>query len=205
MHVEFWFDPACPFCWLTSRWLNDVAPHRDLQIEWRPISLFFKNDPEPGSGMYEPSKRTRDLLRVVEAVRAAGHGDRIGALYTEFGRHIHARGELDFDVAATLQTVGLDTTLADALSDDRFDAAIRSAMDDGLSLTGQDVGTPLIAVRSESAGRVGLFGPVITRRPDKDGALKLWDGFVAMAETPGFYELKRTRDQGPESPPEDEI
>ena len=201
MNVELWFDPACPFCWVTSRWLNSVAPHRDLDVTWRPISLFFKNDPPEDSPFHASTKRTRDLLRVVEAVRHAGHGDRIGELYTELGTRIHNRGELDFDVAEVLEGLGLDAGLADALDDPTWDDAIRASMADGLGLTGEDVGTPLIAVDGRR-GRVGLFGPVITEVPDLDDGLRLWDGFVAMADTGGFYELKRTRTEAPTIPPE---
>lgn len=205
MKVSFWFDPACPFCWMTSRWVNAVASARDLEIDWQPISLFFKNDPDPDSGFYEPTKRTRDLLRVVESVRAAGHTDRIGELYTEMGRRIHHEEQLDFDVATILDELGLDRDHAEALDDERFDAAIRAAMDEGLGLTGEDVGTPLIGFEGGDGRRVGLFGPVITTFPRGDQALKLWDGVVAMAETEGFYELKRSRDTGPELPPDDTI
>ena len=202
MHIEFWFDPECPFCWLTSRWLTDVAPHRDLDIDWKPMSLLFKNDPPEGSRRQARWGRTRDLLRVVEAVRAAGDADRIGALYTEFGRHIHNRDELDFDVGASLHSVGLDAMYAAAVDDESFDAVIRESMDDGLGLTGIDVGTPIIALATEQAGRVGLFGPVIASRPEPADALELWDGFVKMVAVPGFYELKRGRAGGLEIPPE---
>lgn len=197
MRVEFWFDPVCPFCWATSRWINTVRPQRDLEIEWRPISLLFKNGMEEGHPFFEKASRTRDLLRVVEAARAAGHGDRIGNLYTEFGRRIHHRGELDFDVAEVLERVGLDPSFAAALTEESWDAVIRSSMDDGLALTGPDVGTPLIAVETDH-GRRGLFGPVITEVPAGDDALRLWDGFLALAGTRGFYELKRTRTSAPE-------
>jgi hypothetical protein len=205
MNIEFWFDPECPFCWLTSRWLNDVAPHRDLQIDWKPMSLLFKNNPPAGSRRSVRWGRTRDLLRVVEAVRAAGDADRIGSLYTEFGRHIHNRDELDFDVEASLEAVGLDAKFASALDDGSFDAVICESMDDGLGLTGTDVGTPIIALTTEQAGRVGLFGPVMASRPEPADALELWDGFVKMIAVPGFYELKRGRADGLEIPPEDTI
>ena len=196
MRIEFWFDPICPFCWATSRWINRVAPERDLDVEWRPISLFFKNGLQPGDHYHDEASRTRNLLRVVEAVRAGGHADRIGDLYTEFGRHIHHRHELDFDVAKVLVQVGLDASFADALDDDQFDQAIKDGMAEGLALTGDDVGTPLIAIDGRN-GRRGFFGPVITEVPDGDDALELWDGFVKMAGTNGFFELKRTRDAMP--------
>lgn len=170
MHVDFWFDPVCPFCWVTSRWLNQVTPHRDLDVTWRPISLLFKNEMDADHPFYVKARRTTDLLRVVEAVRAAGNADAIGRIYTEFGRHIHNREEFDFDVRPILAAVDVDADLADALNDPSWDDAIKDAMAAGLALTGDDVGTPLIAVDGP-AGRVGLFGPVITELPDLEASL----------------------------------
>jgi hypothetical protein len=197
MHVQFWFDPACPFCWMTSRWLVRVAAHRDLDIEWLPISLLIKNDTREGEPFFAEVSASRDMLRVVEAVRAAGHGDRIGELYTELGRLIHVLAA-PVDLPTVLEGLGLDRGLARAASDEHHDVAIRAAMDDGLALVGDAVGTPIIAVeRADGAGRVGLFGPVITELPDVDAALRLWDGFLAMVATDGFFELKRTRSEAP--------
>lgn len=197
VNVDFWFDPICPFCWATSRWINRVAPERDLDITWRPISLLIKNGiDDPSHPYFAAASRGLQLLRVVEAVRASGRADRIGDLYTEFGRHIHHRNELDFDVAAVLERLGLDAGLAEALDDEAWDDAITAAMADGLSLTGDDVGTPLIAV-GRPHGRVGAFGPVITEVPDVAGSVDLWDGFVTIIDAPGFFELKRTRTHAP--------
>ena len=203
MDVTFWFDPACPFCWMTSRWIRSIAPARDLQVDWQPISLLFKNDMGPDHPFFAGASRTRDLLRVVEAVRADGHADRIGDLYTAFGRFIHHEGRPDFDVAEVLASLGLDPGLASALDDESWDGAIRDAMAVGLGLTGTDVGTPLIAIDAPGGGRVGFFGPVLTEFPAGEAGLRLWDGYVAMITTPGFYELKRTRDRPPEQPPLD--
>lgn len=197
MKVEFWFDPVCPFCWMTSRWVQEVAPCRELEIEWRPISLLFKNNPPEDSPFYPKVSRTRDLLRVVESVRAAGHADRIGELYAAFGTRIHHHDDYDFDVSGILTDLGLDQRHADALSDDSFDAAIHEGMDDGLALTGNDVGTPIIAVTGRN-GRVGLFGPVITEMPKGEDRLALWDHYVGIAQIPSFFELKRTRTASPD-------
>lgn len=204
MQVQFYIDPVCPFCWQTSRWLKRVAPHRDLEIDWQPISLFFKNDPSPDSPFYEPTLRTLGLLRVMEAARNAGHEDRIGDLYTEFGRHIHNRQTPDFDLVAVLTELGLDASLADAREDELLDAQIRAAMDVGLALVGNDVGTPIIVTESEGR-QVGLFGPVITKMPTLEDSLRLWDGYATMASIDGFFELKRSRTDAPTFPPESEI
>ena len=198
MHVQFWFDPACPFCWMTSRWLVRVQPHRDLEIEWLPISLLEKNGTREGEPFFAEVTASHGMLRVVEALRAAGHADRIGDLYTELGRALHV-DETAVDLRAVLNGLGLDKRFAQAADDERHDAAIRESMEDGLGLVGDAVGTPIIAVpRSDGSGRVGLFGPVITALPDVEASLRLWDGFIAMVETDGFYELKRTRREAPE-------
>lgn len=197
MKVQFWFDPACPFCWVTSRWLVRVAAHRDLDVEWLPISLLMKNGTREGEPFYAEVSASHGMLRVVEAVRAAGHADRVGDLYTALGRTLHV-DETAVDLPATLTELGLDPDLADAADDARFDVDIRTAMDDGLALVGDAVGTPIIAVeRPGGAGRIGLFGPVITVLPDVEGSLRLWDGFLAMVATDGFFELKRTRTEAP--------
>lgn len=196
MHVQFWFDPACPFCWVTSRWLVRVAPHRDLTVEWLPISLLMKNGTREGEPFFAEVTASHGMLRVVEALRAAGGEDRIGDLYTELGRALHVDLE-PVDLPAVLERLGLDRGLAAAADDPAFDAPVRAAMDDGLSLVGDAVGTPIVAVPGPNGQRVGLFGPVITVLPDVEASLRLWDGFLAMVATEGFYELKRTRAEAP--------
>lgn len=201
MQIDVWFDPGCPFTWITSRWVHRVAPHRDLEVTWRSFSLLVKNDPPESSPFHPKVRRTRDLLRVVEAVREAGHPERVGELYTAFGRAIHERGELQFDVGAVLAGMSLDAGLSLAVDDERFDEAIRSSMASAIELVGPDVGVPIIAVDGRN-GRVAFAGPVLTRLPDEADALDLWDGFVMVASTPSFWELKRTRTEGPTIPPD---
>lgn len=200
MHVTFWFDPSCPFCWMTSRWLVAVAPERDLDVDWQPISLLLKNETPADSPRFASASRGHALLRVVQAVRAEGGQGRIGDLYTAFGRRFHNERDRDFDVAAVLGELGLDPALAAAVDDESFDDGICSAMAEGLELTGADVGTPLVAVGTGQA-RVGLFGPVITRYPEPEAGLELWDAFMTMAGTDGFCELKRARTGRPDLPP----
>ena len=199
MQVRLWVDPVCPFCWMTSRWLVRVAALRDLRIELLPISLMVKNASTPENPYPEAMVAGHGLLRVMEAVRAAGHADRLGDLYTEYGRRLHVRGEARVDAAAALVAVGLDPALAAAADDDARDAAIAAAMAEGLALVGDDVGTPIIAVEHprRPGVEVGLFGPVITELPDAEASLRLWDGFLAMVATDGFFELKRTRTSAP--------
>ena len=197
MHVRFWFDPACPFCWITSRWLVRVATQREVTIEWSPISLLLKNGTREGEPFFAEVTASHGMLRTVEALRAAGQGHRIGELYTELGRVLHVEGTT-VDLRAVLTGLGLDPAFAAAADDAEHDAAARTSMDEGLALVGDAVGTPIIAVdRPDGTGRIGLFGPVITELPDVEASLRLWDGFLAMVATDGFFELKRTRSSAP--------
>lgn len=172
-----------------------------MQITWQPISLLFKNEPPEGSDYYEPVLKTHRMLRVVEALRAAADTPEAGnaavfKLYWELGSRIHHDKDLDFDIADALSTVGLDPSLASAADDEAWDAEIRTRMDDGLALVGQDVGTPIIATVNSNGDRVGYFGPVIAKIPPTEQSLKMWDALMAMMDIDGFFELKKTRSGG---------
>ena len=184
---------------MTARWVVDeVAPARDLKVTWQPISLFFKNEPDEGSDYFAPVWFSHRLLRVLESVRAGdGDGD-VERLYLEYGRRIHHERDRDFDVADALRAVGLDVEHAKAFDDDVWDAQIRTRMDLGLALCGDDVGTPIIALDDKHGNRAGYFGPVITRVPDTETSLELWDALRTMISVPGFWEVKRTRTERPE-------
>lgn len=197
--IRFWVDPICPWCWVTARWILEVAPERDLEVVWEPISLLFKNDPDPASTYYTPVAWTHGLLRVMESARAAEGDTAIAELYVEYGRRIHHDGVREFDMAEVLGTVGLDPSHAAAEHDESWDAVIRSRMDEGLALVGNDVGTPIIAFRTDDGdGReVGIFGPVITKVPELKHSLALWDSVTQLASLPEFWELKRTRTERP--------
>ncbi len=184
---------------MTARWVVDeVQPARDLNITWQPISLLFKNDPAPDSDYFAPVDKTHRLLRVMESVRAAEGDGAIGALYWEYGRRIHHDRDREFEVTDALGAVGLDTAHAAAFDDERWDAEIRTRMDAGLELTGQDVGTPIIAFDDRSGVKQAYFGPVITRVPPTEDAVAMWDALVAMMNVEGFWELKRTRTEKPD-------
>jgi DSBA-like thioredoxin domain len=201
MQLDFWLDPICPWCWLTSRWVNDVAPHRDVQVRWRPISLLFKNDLPSDSPFFERATHTRNLLRVIESVRAAEGDEPIGNLYTTMGEHIHDRGNSFVEAITVLKESGLDVAHADAFDDEQWDAAIKDGMAEGLALTGSDVGTPILGFTNAKGNKVGFFGPVISRRLPEADALQLWDGLMAVATVDSFWELKRTRTENPDFTP----
>ena len=184
---------------MTARWVVDeVQPQRDVRIQWQPISLFFKNEPEPGDRGYDRVQQTHRYLRVMESLRRAEGDDAVQPFYWELGRRIHHDGVVEFDVAEALTAAGFDPSHAAAFDDDAWDDEIRQRMDAGLALVGDDVGTPIIAFDDDEGNRVGLFGPVITKVPSTERSLRLWDGLVAVATVPGFWELKRTRTEGPD-------
>ena len=184
---------------MTARWVVDeVVAKRDLSITWQPISLLFKNEPPQDSPYYESTAATHKMLRVMESVRAAGKEDQVFDLYWELATRIHHDGDRDFDVKDALLQVGLDDAHSAAGEDESWDAVIRERMDAGLALVGNDVGTPIIAWDRTDGERVGLFGPVITRVPKGEDALKLWDAMMAMGDIDGFWELKKTRTERPE-------
>ena len=185
---------------MTARWVVDeVQPERDLRVEWEPISLMLKNDPEPGSDRHRTTRRTHGMLRVMESIRTELGNDGVFRAYWAFATRIHHDEALfDFEVADVLAALAIDTGHAEAFDDASWDGSIRSRMDAGLALVGHDVGTPIIAMDDARGDRVGMFGPVITRVPGREESLRLWDGMVAVTTVPGFWELKRTRTEDPE-------
>lgn len=202
MQVRFYFDPICPWCWITSRWLNDVvAPERDIQIDWRPISLFVRNEDNPDvpEEYVEPTRWSLKLLRVVEAMRAGGDEAAVGAFYTELGNRIHRDESRDFDVADALVAAGADAGYAIAYDDDSLDDAVRASTAEAEAVAGDDVGTPIIAYEIDGEWK-GYFGPVIPAVVEGEAGLRLWDGLSMLIETDGFYELKKTRNVGPQVP-----
>lgn len=184
---------------MTARWVVDqVAPQRELQINWQPISLLFKNDPDPESPYYAGALLGHRALRIMEAIRAE-HGDaKVFDWYWQCGTLIHHDADRDIDFGAALERVGLDPALAAAADDTRWDDAIRTGMDAGLALVGNDVGTPIIAFTAADGIKRGIFGPVITRVPDGEQSLKVWDAMEAFTTMDGFWELKRTRTESPD-------
>ena len=175
-----------------------MAPERDLDIQWKSISLLFKNNPPEDSDYYGPVFKTHQFLRVFESVLQNEGNEAAGELYTELGRRLHHDRDLEMDISDALTACGIDTRHAAALEDESWDTKIRAAMDDGLGLVGEDVGTPIIAFENNKGVRNGIFGPVISSRPTGDDKLALWDGMAAMMNVEGFWELKRTRTVGPD-------
>jgi 2-hydroxychromene-2-carboxylate isomerase len=193
--VDMWFDPLCPWAWLTSRWLLEVATVRPLDIRFHLMSLYTLNIDREISPEYRARiELGRNIGRVVMAT-AKEHGDEVLLpLYTALGRRLHnERREPDQEtVAAALAEVGLPAELLTAWDSADLDALVEASHADGQNRVGLDVGTPIISVEG-----VSFFGPVVTPAPTGEAAGRLWDGVLLVASTPGFYELKRTRDERP--------
>lgn len=183
---------------MTARWVVDIAPERDIHVRWLPISLYFKNEPPPEAKGHDRVLHTHKLMRVMESIRSTEGDDAVGPYYWELGRRIHHDRELGVTAAEALAATGLDPAHADAYDDESWDEPLRAFMDDGLSLAGDDIGTPILGFVNEDGDRVGYFGPVITRVPNRERSLRLWDGLMTMSIIPGFWELKRTRTERPE-------
>ena len=184
---------------MTARWVVDVVlPERDLEVTWQPISLLFKNEPPEDSEYYKPVVYTHNLLRVFEAINAAVGNKAAGDFYWQCGTFIHHDEKLYAPVEEILEAAGMDASFASAFDDESWDSVIREKMDAGLELVGPDVGTPIIGFETEGGEKVGIFGPVISRAPQGDEGLALWDAMVTMSTMDGFWELKRTRTIGPD-------
>ena len=196
MHVDFWFDPMCPWAWITSRWLLEVAPLRDLDIHWHVMSLAILNQ---GRDLSEDYKRRMELawgpVRVVAAARQQFGDDVILPLYTALGNQFHlSKQSIERKtIEAALEHASLPQDLADAMTSTDYDDALRASHEDGIQRVGLDVGTPIVSVEGAS-----FFGPVVTPMPTGEAAARLWDGVLLVARTEGFFELKRTRDRRPD-------
>jgi hypothetical protein len=206
--IRFYFDPVCPFAWMTSKWVRLVQSQRDYAVEWRTISLRVLNAHIDYDAHFPPEYEAGHtaglrLLRVVHAARAEHGPEVVGRLYDAIGRKIFEAPPLDEQVvdgvdvrgtaeflAPVLDEVGLPRDLVRRLDDDSLDGDIRAETDEALALTGKDVGTPIIHFRPPEG--VAFFGPVISRLPDEQEAVRLWDHVVGLASFPGFAELKRS-------------
>jgi hypothetical protein len=194
--VDFWFDPACPWAWLTSRWIHEVATVRPVDVRWHVMSLAVLNGkPDDTAEKVEQMQRLWRPVRVLVAARERYGAEVLGPLYTALGTRIHHGKEgLGVDtLRAALADAGLDPTLADSADDASLDDLVRASHDEGMEPVGNDVGTPVLHVEGEA-----FFGPVVSPLPRGEVAGRLWDGVRMVTGTPGFYELKRTRTGRPE-------
>jgi 2-hydroxychromene-2-carboxylate isomerase len=205
--VHFYFDPVCPFAWMTSKWVRKVQARRGYTVDWRFISLRMVNAHVDYDAHFPPGYEAGHmsglrLLRVAARTRAEHGRAAVASLYTACGEHIfervhdgddaevrERRGTREF-VEPILADAGLPLGLADALDDDGWDAEIRAETDEALVLTGKDVGTPIL--HFDPPDGLAFFGPVISRLPGDDESVQLWDHVIALTRFPGFAELKRS-------------
>lgn len=210
--LHFYFDPICPFAWMTSKWVRQVAKQRSYAVEWRFISLRMVNAGVDYASHFPPGYEKSHsaglgLLRVAAAVRQSAGPAEVAAFYEAVGEAIFERSPteqgsaLDHPrglAAAALGGTSADVGLADAVDSTDYDALIQAETDQALALTGRDVGTPIL--HFEPPEGTALFGPVISRLPAPAEALELWEHVVALSRFPGFAELKRSLREVPQLP-----
>ncbi|WP_341716281.1 disulfide bond formation protein DsbA [Micromonospora sp. FIMYZ51] len=186
--VDFWFDPSCPYTWITSRWLIEVATVRPLALRWQVMSLSVLNEGRE----VDPEGDTEGWLwrpvRVCAAVRQRYGQDGLARFFTAYGLRVHEGGQW-CDLGDALADADLPRDLADAAETSDFDAAVRASHAEAIALVGDHVGTPIIATTDDTGAKVAFFGPVISRIPHGEAAARLWDGTLLVAATPGFHEL----------------
>jgi hypothetical protein len=210
--LHFYFDPVCPFAWMTSKWVRMVAAQRDYRVDWRFISLRILNSHIDYAAHFPPNYEDGHtaglrLLRVAARVRAEHGRESVGSFYAAIGtrifdtsREVDPLSASDQGARHTLEPLlgrlGLPSDVVDALEDERFDNEIRAETEEALALTGRDVGTPILHFQPPSG--TAFFGPVISRLPSAHDAGPLWDHVIALASFPGFAEIKRSLRERPQ-------
>jgi len=194
--VDFWFDPICPWAWITSRWILEVQQVRPVQTVWHVMSLAVLNqDKEDMPDNYrELMQAAWRPVRVLIAAEQSHGPEVLGPLYTALGTRFHLeKAPRDREtIVAALAEAGLPASLADAMDSTEYDEAVRASHADGIDRVGYEVGTPVISVNGAS-----VFGPVLSPIPRGEAAGKLWDGVLLVMGTDGFFELKRSRTRDP--------
>jgi hypothetical protein len=202
--LDFFFDPVCPWAWITSRWVAEVQQLRQYDVQWKFISLKFLNEDKMDyskmpAGYKDIHAAGTNGLRVAARARAEQGNDACGLVYTALGTSLHNNQEREMfvadpvaHIASLLTSVGLPAQWAESALDDSFDALIREETELALERTGKDVGTPILTFHPGAAKEASFFGPVIAEIPRGDAALKLWDAVETVATTSGMAELKRS-------------
>ena len=203
--LEFYFDPVCPWAWITSRWVTNVQQLRNYEVSWKFISLRMVNAERgyANNSRYEAIHNAGlQGLRVASAARSVQGNAGVAAFYTALGTAIHRDGRRDFlysphaFLSEIAVSASLPKTIADAYTEDAHDEVIRFETEAALSRTGKDVGTPILTFNPKSAQEASLFGPVISQAPHGDEAVRLWDAVQTIAEL-GVAEIKRSLRSAP--------
>ncbi len=210
--IEFFWDPVCPFSWITSRWVEQVAAQKDFSVDWRFISLRLLNKDKDYATEFPPEYEKGHtaglrMLRVAAAIREKEGRSAVGPVVTAYGESYWNRepgsGTLEYlstpeHVTEVLTTVGLSTDYVSSLDDTSWDEQLDAETELAISRTGRDVGTPIITFRPDTPEAMSFFGPVISRVPSDEDAVKLWDAVTTLATFPGFAELKRSMREVPQ-------
>jgi 2-hydroxychromene-2-carboxylate isomerase len=196
--VDFWFDPICPWAWITSRWMLEVETVRPVRTRWHLMSLAYLNLVQHGGEGFKPEYLERmeqawGPVRILAAARAERGDDILLPLYSALGTRFHIEKRRDPEaMAEAVAEVGLPSSVLAAAASTELDDAVKASHHQGMDLVGTDVGTPIINVEGNA-----FFGPVVTPAPRGEEAGRLWDAVVAVTSTDGFFELKRTRNRSP--------
>ena len=206
--VEVFVDPSCPWAWITSLWVKDVAPHRDLEVTWRSFCLEIRDDYGVAPTMPEERREAaiaahalaHRMLRIFEAARAGVGEEAVDALYTAWGHRFFARGTARDEtlLEECLAACDLDPGLLDTANDEKWDAPIVEAMAVAYAFGGEKTQTPTIVVRADPPH--GFKGPVMAPAPTGAAAVRLWDAIQVLSEEPGFFEITRPRANRPRPP-----
>lgn len=201
MKIQFYFDPCCPFCWITSRWLHEVKQARALHIEWIPFSLAMKNNEdvselqttEPNQ-IISPHLAAHKVLRIMYVAQQQEQAS-METMYSAFGKHYHVNeGSFSNDEIITLLTeLRLPTALLAEAKNNIHDKALESCIEAAVNIVGDDIGVPTIVFEHQNGKKSGFFGPVLQSLPTPKESLALWDGLTMVASSKTFYELKRSR------------
>jgi hypothetical protein len=186
VEADFWFDPSCPYTWVTARWLVEVTAVRPVSVCWRVMSLSVLNEGRDDDPEGDPDGYLWVPVRICAAVREEFGHEALGRFYAELWHPDHRGG----DHTGALARAGLPTRLADAGMSTDYDAAVRASHAEAMAALGPHVGTPIVAATRQDGARVAFFGPVMSRVPTGELAGALWDATLVLAGSPGFHELK---------------